>query len=55
MAERKSFPLRISPDLWEDLQRMANEEFRSVNAQIEFLLREAVKQRRKKIEEKNGD
>ncbi len=46
MAERKSFPLRISPDLWEELQRMAAEDFRSVNAQIEFLLREAVRQRR---------
>lgn len=45
MAERKSFPLRISPDLWDELQRMAAEEFRSVNAQIEYLLREAVKKR----------
>lgn len=47
MAERKAFVLRISPELWDEIQRMANEEFRSVNAQIEFLLREAVKKRRK--------
>lgn len=48
MAERKSFPLRISPDLWEELQRMASEDFRSVNAQIEFLLQDAVKRRKGK-------
>ena len=53
MAERKSFVLRISPELWDDLQRMAGEEFRSVNAQIEFLLREAVKKRKPKKPEKD--
>ncbi|KAA0229046.1 hypothetical protein FCG40_00075 [Fimbriimonadia bacterium ATM] len=42
---RKSFLLRISPDLWAELQRVAAEEFRSVNAQIEVLLREALKRR----------
>ncbi|MBC8064432.1 MAG: Arc family DNA-binding protein [Chlorobia bacterium] len=46
MAERKTFVLRISPELWDELQRMAAEDFRSVNAQIEFLLREAVKKKR---------
>ncbi len=48
MAERKAFVLRIPPDLWEELQRMAAEDFRSVNAEIEFLLRDAVKKRRGK-------
>ncbi len=47
MAERKAFVLRIAPELWDELQKMAGEEFRSVNAQIEFLLREAVAQRGK--------
>jgi len=47
MADRKAYVLRISPELWEELQRMANEEFRSVNAQIEFLLREAVNRKRR--------
>lgn len=42
---RKSFLLRISPDLWAELQRVAAEEFRSVNAQIEVLLREALTRR----------
>jgi hypothetical protein len=45
MAEKKSFLLRISPELWEELQRLAGEEFRSVNGQIEFLLRESLRQR----------
>ena len=47
MAEKKTFLLRISPDLWEELQRWAADELRSVNAQIEFLLRHAVAQRRR--------
>jgi hypothetical protein len=45
MAERKAFALRISKDLWEELERMAGQELRSVNAQIEYLLREAVAKR----------
>ena len=43
MAEKKSLLLRINPDLWDDLQRMAAAEFRSINGQIEFLLNEAVR------------
>lgn len=46
MAARKSFPLRISPELYEELRRWAETEFRSVNGQIEFLLREAVRRRK---------
>jgi hypothetical protein len=45
MKERKSFPLRLDPVLYESLERWAQQELRSVNGQIEFLLREAVKQR----------
>lgn len=41
-AERKSLLLRIRPELWEDLNRWAAEEFRSVNGQIEFLLQRAA-------------
>ena len=41
MAERKSLLLRISPELWDELNRWAAEEFRSVNGQIEFLLQRA--------------
>lgn len=45
MAARKSFPLRLSPELYGELRSWAEQEFRSVNAQIEFLLREAVQRR----------
>ena len=43
MAKKKSFPLRIDPQLYEVIQRWATDEFRSVNGHIEFLLREAAK------------
>jgi hypothetical protein len=46
MEERKSFLLRISPELWKELEQWAQAELRSVNGQIEFLLREAVQKRR---------
>ena len=39
MAERKPFLLRVDPELHEALQRWANDDLRSLNAQIEFLLR----------------
>ena len=40
--ERKSFLLRIDPTLWADLESWAASELRSVNGQIEYLLREAA-------------
>jgi hypothetical protein len=45
MAQRKQFLLRIDPALWTDLERWAADELRSANAQIEYLLREAVRRR----------
>ena len=47
MAERKSFLLRIDPALWTELEAWAQAELRSVNGQIEYLLREAVLQRKR--------
>jgi len=44
MAERKAFPLRLDPVIYEALQRWADAEMRSVNAQIEFLLRQSLRQ-----------
>lgn len=44
MAERKSFLLRVDPALLDALQRWANDDLRSVNGQIEFLLRRALLQ-----------
>jgi len=49
MAERKKLLLRISPALWEEINRWAAQEFRSVNGQIEFLLQRAVEERRKGV------
>ena len=47
MAEKKQVPLRISEQLFKDLARWAEDDFRSVNGQIEYLLTECVKQRKK--------
>lgn len=47
MAERKSLLLRIPPELWEELRRWADQELRSLNAQIEFVLKRAVDERRR--------
>ena len=44
---RKAFLLRVAPDLWKDLEKWAADDLRSVNAQIEFLLRQAVAKRKK--------
>jgi len=55
---KKAFPLRIDPALWEELQRLAARDLRSVNAEIEFLLREGLARRGVKhlgAQNKNGD
>jgi hypothetical protein len=44
MKERKPFLLRLDPALYESLEHWAQQELRSVNGQIEFLLRQAVSQ-----------
>ncbi len=44
MAERKAFPLRLDPAVFDAVQRWAAADLRSVNAQIEFLLRRALQQ-----------
>jgi hypothetical protein len=46
MDERKSFLLRIDPALWGYLEAWAQDELRSVNGQIEYLLRQAIQKRR---------
>ena len=43
--DKKSFALRIDPVLWAQIERLAAAELRSVNAQVEYLLREAVQAR----------
>ena len=44
---KKQVLLRLSPSLWNDLARWADEDFRSINGQIEFLLSEAVRRHKK--------
>lgn len=43
MAKKKPFPLRIDEDTWKALKRWADDDLRSINAQVEFLLREALR------------
>jgi len=43
MAAKKSFPLRINPDVLAAMQRWSDDELRSVNAQIEYVLRDALR------------
>ena len=45
MAEKKAFLLRIDPALWAEIERLAQAELRSANAQVEFLLRDALARR----------
>jgi hypothetical protein len=49
--ERKPFLLRIPPDLWKELEKWAADELRSVNGQIEYVLRQAVNKRRRTQDE----
>lgn len=46
MSERKQIPLRVSQELYNELMKWANDEFRSINGQIEYLLTECVKKRK---------
>jgi len=51
---KKAFALRIDPALWDELQRLAARDLRSVNAEIEFLLREGLARRGVKLGEPKG-
>nr|WP_068889564.1 hypothetical protein [Pedobacter panaciterrae] len=51
--DKKAFVLRINPELLKEIEKWAGDEFRSTNGQIEFLLNEAVKSKRRKRVNKN--
>jgi hypothetical protein len=53
--DKKAFALRLDPALYAALARLANADLRSVNAQIEFLLREALKARGVRAEQTSED
>jgi hypothetical protein len=44
-VERKAYLLRIDPELWAEIERLAQAELRSANGQVEYLLREALAKR----------
>ena len=48
-SQKKQVPLRLSPTLFAELAQWAEDDFRSINSQIEYLLTEAVKKRKKKL------
>ena len=50
--DKKQIPLRLSSKLYEELMRWAEDDFRSVNGQIEYLLTECVKKRKKSKKDK---
>jgi hypothetical protein len=56
MNDKKAIPLRISPELWEELKGWAEQDMRSLNSQIEVILREAVRERKAvaKVKKKAG-
>lgn len=54
-SEKKAFALRISPDTLKELERWAQDEFRSVNGQIEFILSEAIRKRKKGSAKETGN
>ena len=43
MSRKKAFPLRINEEIWDAVRRWSDDELRSVNAQIEYVLREALR------------
>ena len=52
-VDKKAFVLRIQPETLKELERWAQEEFRSVNGQIEFLLNDALRKRKKRGQASN--
>jgi hypothetical protein len=52
--DKKSFPLRVDPALWAEVERLAAMELRSANAQAELLLREALGRRGVKLSPPKG-
>lgn len=54
MEGRKSFLLRIDPELWRELERWSQDELRSVNGQMEFILKQAVLKRKRAAQEGSG-
>ncbi|MCI6274634.1 MAG: Arc family DNA-binding protein [Coriobacteriaceae bacterium] len=54
MATRKQYPLRVDPEVWESIERWAEDDMRSANAQVEWILRDALR-RAGRLNEKRGN
>lgn len=52
--DKKAFLLRVDPALWAEIERLAAQELRSANAQVEYLLREGLARRGRRIGESGG-
>lgn len=53
--DKKQLLLRLSPSLWEEISRWAEDDFRSINGQIEYILTEAVRKRKKSKKNEDED
>ncbi|MGN0059216.1 MAG: Arc family DNA binding domain-containing protein [Coriobacteriales bacterium] len=55
MARRKQYPLRIDPKIWAAVERWAEDDMRSANAQVEWILRDALKRAGRLKDGSSGD
>ena len=55
MARRKQYPLRIDPKIWAAVERWAEDDMRSANAQVEWILRDALKRAGRLKDSSSGD
>jgi hypothetical protein len=55
MAEKKAFVLRVNPDMLKEIEIWAEQEFRSTNGQIEYILQQALNERKKTGKKKSDD
>ena len=55
MAKKKSFVLRIDPDVYDALEKWAAQEFRSANGQIEWIIKKALRDARRTVEKSSKE
>lgn len=55
MAKKKSFVLRIDPDVYDAIEKWAAQEFRSANGQIEWIINKALRDARRTVEKTTGE
>lgn len=55
MAKKKTFVLRIDPDVYDAIEKWAAQEFRSANGQIEWIINKALKEARRPVEKNTKD